>query len=296
MFESVRVCDEYGVCPLATRIHVDEVGFDICGTLDTTVAQKGQKRVQVVHPSVRIDVRQCSLMLSFFADGRVGPTALCVARTPKRLDQQDPLHAKKHPLVDPREPLTPAGREEFKELRELYPNVLLYAQPKGYFDHRTFAAYWDDMHELLPKQPHVVIMDNAASHWSPHIKAASKQRKIEMVSTPENCTDLCAATDAGLGRSVKLLMRKKFRAHFGANMARWRTGEVSLRDWRHLFMKWLSEAVVEFARVGAQQIKKSPVHCGTGLRINGSENHLVKIDGYEGTLVSREFVSFDCVV
>ena len=57
-----------------------------------------------------------------------------------------------------------------------------------------------------------------------------------------------------------------------------------MRERRELHMKWLSEAVAEFGVTGKQQIINAHVRCGTGLRFNGSENHLVKIDGYNGKI------------
>ncbi len=233
---------------------------------------------------MRIDVRQGSLLLSFFADGRIGPTALCVERTPKPLGKLDPLLKKEVELVDPRVPKMPAARCEFDELRARFPNILLYAQSKAYFDTRTFAAFWDDFLNKLPRVPHIVVMDNAEPHFSSHVKRASMQRNVQLVSTPPNCTDLCAATDAGLGKSVKLLMKNKFRLHFRSNIEQWRCGKVSLRERRFLVMKWLSESVKEFSVVGKKQIMQAHVRCGTGLRFDGSENHLVQIDGYDGAI------------
>ncbi len=266
--EGVHVCDVYGVYPLETRIHVDEVPCELGGVLDRTVAVRGEKRVQVVHPKVRVETRQCSLMLAFFADGRIGPCGVCMERTPTPLGKQDPLLESKHELVDPRVPHMPAAREEFNGLRAKFPDIFLYCQPKGYFDVRTFAAYWDDMVSELPDVPHVVIMDNAEGHFSSHVRQASRVRNIQLVSTPANCTDLCAATDAGLGRSLKLLIKKRFLQHFRANLDSWRTGKVLVRERRELHMKWLSEAVAEFGVTGKQQIINAHVRCGTGLRFN----------------------------
>ncbi len=258
--------------------------FELGGVLDKTVELKGAKRVHVVHPKVRLEVRQASIMMCTFADGRMGQCALCLERTPQQLGKQDPLLKTKKELVNPRMPLTPKAQDEFKELRHEFPNILLYCQPRSYFDVRTFAAYFDDMLESLPRGPHVIVMDNAEGHFSEHVKAASEKRKVRLVSTPANCTDLCAATDAGLGRSLKLLMKKKFRDHFLANMTAWRTGQVSLADRRYLATKWCSESVDEFGRDGQQAIHNAHVRCGMGLRCDGSENHLVKIDGYDGKI------------
>ena len=276
--------DVLGVYPFEVRIHVDEVPFELGGVLNTTIALKGAKRVQVVHPKIRLEVRQASIMLCTFADGSIGPCALWLERTPMPLNRQDPLLSTKHEEVDPRCPKMPAARQEFQKLREDFPNILLYCQRNSYFDVRTFAAYFDDMLCELPNVPHVVVMDNAEGHFSAQVKHSSERRNVRLVATPAGCTDLCAATDAGLGRSVKLLMKNKFRAHYRANMDVWRRGNVSLADRRYLAMKWCSEAVDEFGRTSNQQIHNAHVRCGMALRFNGAENKLVKIDGYDGVI------------
>lgn len=127
-------------------------------------------------------------------------------------------------------------------------------------------------------------MDGASGHFSADVKAASERRNISLVATPANCTDICAATDAGLGRSFKRIIKLKFRDHFMANRDKWKSGGVSLGDRRALTVKWVSEAIVEFQAVGTDQIIAAHQRCGTGLRFNGRENHLVKIDGHEGEI------------
>lgn len=178
----------------------------------------------------------------------------------------------------------PAARLEFAELRDAFPNVFLYGQPNSYFDTRTFATFFDDFLAALPPVPHVVVLDNASGHFSSHVRAASALRSVKLVSTPPDCTDICAATDAGLGRSVKLIIKNKFRDHFRTHIDQWRHGKFSARDRRRLIVQWFSEAVNEFGSVGQKQIISAHQRCGTGLRFNGGENNLVKIEGYSGAI------------
>lgn len=94
---------------------------ECCGTLDTMVPVKGQTQVHVVLPNARFDVRQCSLVLSFFGNGRIGPCAVCLVRTPNALGKIDPLPQQYHELADPSQPLTPAGRAEFSNFAKSFP-------------------------------------------------------------------------------------------------------------------------------------------------------------------------------
>jgi len=283
--EDSRVCSKYGAYPLAQRIHIDEVPFELGGVLNSTVEVKGTKRVQVKHPKFRIETRQASLMLSFCADGSIGPVAICLARTPLPLGGQDPLLITKHILVDPRKPLTPVGRKEFDDLRVAHPNILLYCQPKAYFDVRTFSEFMKDFLKALPHKPHVVIMDNADGHVTDHVQAECKTNDVRLVFTPGSCTDMCAVTDAGLGRSLKLLMKKKFREDFSTNLDLWCAGKVTATDRRRRVVEWFDEAVAEFRKSGRQQIVEAHQRCGSGLLCDGSENHLIKIDGYDGDII-----------
>ena len=79
-------------------------------------------------------------------------------------------------------------------------------------------------------------------------------------------------------------MKLKFRQHFIDHLDDWRDGNVSAGHRRALAVQWFSEAVEEFQRVGRLQIVHAHERCGTGLRFNGSEDHKIRIDGYEGDI------------
>ncbi len=279
-----HVCEKYGRFPLDVRLHIDEVPFELGGVLSKTAEIRGAKRVHVAHPVFRIESRQASMMLNFGADGTIGTVAICLPRTPNSKGVQDKHFKTPHDLVDPRQPLTPAGRKEFAQLRAAYPNVLIYCQPKSYFDDRTFGAYMQDCLRALPKKPHVIIMDNAGGHVTDEVRRECAEKKVELVFTPANCTDICAVTDAGLGKSVKAIVKNKFRDHFRTHLSAWRDGDVTAQMRRQLATQWFSEAIEEFRISGRQQIVRAHQRCGSGLCCDGSENNLIGIEGYEGEI------------
>ena len=96
---------------------------------------------------------------------------------------------------------------------------------------------------------------------------------------------MCAVTDDGLGRSVKWLMKKKFREHFQQHSSAWSGGKVTSADRRKLIVQKFDEAITEFHRTGKEQIMRAHQRCGSGLLIDGSENAKIKISGYEGDIV-----------
>ena len=134
---------------LARRTHLDEVPFELGGVLKRTAAVRGDRRVQVKSPKIKIEARSASLMLS--SAGRVGPIAVCIAATPSTN------------AVGVRQPRTPKMkkiREQLDALRSAHPTILLYCQRKAYFDNVTFEAFMEDLLPEFNQQPCVIVMDN----------------------------------------------------------------------------------------------------------------------------------------
>ncbi len=131
----------------------------------------------------------------------------------------------------------------------------------------------------------MLILDNAGGHIRSETVNECKEHNAQLVFTPARCTDMCAVTDAGLGRSLKNIMKKKFRNHFTENYEEWCSGNVSSEDRRRLTTKWFAEAIEEFRVSGREQIIKAHQRCGSGLRFNGSEDHMIRVDGYDEAIV-----------
>jgi len=103
----------------------------------------------------------------------------------------------------------------------------------------------------------------------------------------EDCTDLCALPDAGPGKQIKNIIQRKQKAHFRDNPDIWTRGGtdggLTASDRRILFAKWTAEAWEEFfAGSGQEQVTNAFQRCGILLACDGSEDHLIKIQGYEG--------------
>ena len=61
----------------------------------------------------------------------------------------------------------------------------------------------------------LVGLDNLSTHChSVFCKYSKEKTNSLLVYTPEDCIDLCAVTDAGLGKSIKDMMRAKFNRHY----------------------------------------------------------------------------------
>ena len=71
-------------------------------------------------------------------------------------------------------------------------------------------------------------MDNLTGQLKPDFRDILKREgNAFILYTPANCTDVVAVTDAGLGRSVKMLVRKRFKSHFSDNLSDWTEGKVT---------------------------------------------------------------------
>ena len=120
-------------------------------------------------------------------------------------------------------------RKEFEELNRDFPEVDLYVQKKGYFDNSVCVTAANDLVDSFPPEgEYLVCLDNLKGHCCPEYQSILRNDgNALIIYTPPNCTDVCAVTDAGLGRSIKMLMRKYFQEHFENNLERWTQGTVT---------------------------------------------------------------------
>ena len=138
--------------------------------------------------------------------------------------------------------------------------------------------------EEFQQQPCVIVMDNLGGHCTERARSLLHNANADVLCTPPNCTDLVAVTDAGLGRSLKLLMKKSFRDDFEQRHSLWRDGLVTATDRRALVVKWCADACVVFARDHRKQIVNAFRRCGMGGKCDGNENSFIRIDGYDGDI------------
>ncbi len=125
----------------------------------------------------------------------------------------------------------------------------------------------------------LVGLDNLSAHCHPDFRWYAKHETNSLlIYTPEDCTDLCAVTDAGLEKAIKDRMRAKFDAHYESNEDMWDDGKVSAAGHRALLVQWLSEAWEEFfAEGGEKRVLLAFQRCGMLNAVDGSEDHLIKV-------------------
>lgn len=268
--------DKYGRFPLSRRIHGDQVPLEFQGTLTRSLAPKGAKRVQIKQPKFNMDFRVATLMLYFVADADepwLRP-ALCFRLLPTTSDG----------FVDHTVPKSGRVREEFVGLNRDFPGIDIYVQKKGYFDKTVCLQAANDLVDSF-RDPgeYLVCLDNLGGQTNLEFRDILKREgNAFILYTPPNCTDVLAVTDAGLGRTIKNLIRKRFKCHFDANLSAWVDGTVTPAMRRRLYCEWLVAAMSEFyCDNGQQQVRRAFEKCGLAGAYDGSDDDKISIDGFD---------------
>ena len=86
-----------------------------------------------------------------------------------------------------------------------FPELNVYFQNKGYFDSHVCLQAGNDFVDSLPEEGKwLVCSDNLGAHATEEYKdLLENEGNCTLLFTPKNCTDICAVTNAGLGKSVK---------------------------------------------------------------------------------------------
>lgn len=184
---------KYGRFPASTRYHVDQVPFEPARRIfDHTYEKKGAKRVQVAKPKVDLGKRQCTLQLTFCSGEQKVNPGICFRAAPKKLKKRadgtfevDPLRAESESVR--------------KELAKMPKDVTVYYQKKAWFDTSTCMAYARKFRASTGVQDEKLVgLDNLSAHCTPRFKHYMKiHANTLLLFTPDNCTDVCAVTDAG---------------------------------------------------------------------------------------------------
>ena len=268
---------KFGRFALARRIHGDQVPLEFQGSLTHTLAPKGAKRVQLKQPKMNIDFRVATLMLYFVAEAQTPwlRPAICFRLFP---------FSDANGLVYHSMPKSGRVKAEIAELQQEFPEIDIYVQKKAYFDNSLCLAAANDLVDSFPDSgEYLVCVDNLSGQTNLQYRdILKKEGNAFIVYTPPNCTDVCAVTDAGLGRSIKNLMRKHFIKHFETHLDLWVNDKVTPKERRHLYCEWLVAAMTEFyGNEGQKQVLRAFEKCGLAGAYDGSEDHLIAIDGFD---------------
>ena len=105
----------------------------------------------------------------------------------------------------------------------------MYYQKKAWFDGATCRAWLKDFRAQAGSQSEKLLgLDNLGGQCHPDFRSyARNDCNSLLIYTPEDCTDLCAVTDAGLGKAIKDRMKAKFEKDFDERADEWVDGDIS---------------------------------------------------------------------
>ena len=189
---------KYGRFKPENRFHVDQVPLEFGGA-ETTYEKKGAKRVDIKRPKIDMERRVASLQLCFTAVGpqRVNP-GIAFRAAPAKLPDGG---------VDPSRPQHSRLKTEAKKLPA---GVDVYYQKKAWFDTATSLQFAKNFkHQVRPFTDEKLLgLDNLNSQCAPVFIEQMRKSNVQLIYTPEDCTDLCAVTD--LVREILLALLGTF--------------------------------------------------------------------------------------
>jgi hypothetical protein len=267
---------KYGRFPANRTYHVDQVPLEFGGMFKKTYDRKGKKSIRIKGTKFNLDKRQATLQPCFCAEGPQNVNPGIIFRI-------TPQKNKKTGTVNSKVPTTKAVQKEFKLMKRRFPNVNVYAQKKAWADSNVVMNWLKDYKKESGSGEKLLGLDNLGAQCSPEFKEAARKTETLLIYTPEDCTDACAVTDAGPGRSLKNDMKNLFYQHYENNPDLWdKDGLLSASDRRMLFVQWLSESWEKMKNQRQGEVTNAFQRCGMLNSIDGSEDHLIKVQGYDG--------------
>lgn len=195
---------KYGRFAAEHTYHVDQVPWEPAKRLfETTYEVKGKRRVQIKSPKVDLSKRQSTLQLTFAAGSpqSVRP-GICFRAQPKKVKQRDDGTW----IVDPSRP---ESKDLANERKKMPDSIDVFYQPKAWFDTETCIAYARSFRKQTGPHEKLLGLDNLTAHVTPRFKRYMKtQANTLLLFTPDDCTDLCAVTDAGAFLYTIRVLRK----------------------------------------------------------------------------------------
>lgn len=189
---------KYGRFAPQLTFHVDQVPWEPARRIfEETYEKKGTRRVQVKGPKVDLSKRQATLQLTFAAGAPQSVRAgICFRAQPKKVKVLPDGTWK----VDPTKP---EASSLLAELKKMPKDIDVFYQPKAWFDTETCIAYGRSFRKQTPGAEKLLGCDNLAGQVAPRFKKYMKsQANTLLLFTPDDCTDLCAVTDAGTQSST----------------------------------------------------------------------------------------------
>lgn len=198
---------------------------------------------------------------------------------------------------DPKDCTIPIDPKIKKEMGKYDERVLVQYDVKAYACEEVCLSILDHFEDECPfVGPWILGLDNWGCQSTKKFQQKAADLDILLIYTPEDCTDLCAVTDAGPGNEIKKRMVKYYKNDLESSKERllqWKTGKVSASERRVLYTKWLADAWEDYTTNHQDEITAAFKKCGMYNAIDGNGNHLIKIPRFGGEYKIEKPDDFD---
>ena len=160
-------------------------------------------------------------------------------------------------------------------------NVIVRFQLKAWSDERiameTLRAFRDQTAHLGDV---ALGMDNHSAQSTHLCRSYMEFVDVQPVYTPAECTDTVSPVDRNMAAAIKSRIKEFFDTEYEIDDEKWDEG-LTAKQKRMLVAGWTSRAWADFCKEKPVQIRESFVKCGYLLACDGSENHLLDLQGWQ---------------
>jgi hypothetical protein len=240
-----RRCPKYGRFPPHLMFHMDQIPLEFVMSGKKTLNPIGCKCKRVAEPGGgAYSKRQASIQLTIRAEGEQ------IVR-PEIVFRGEGVQLTKKEL------------DYFSSLG----NIRVRFQRKAWCDEKIVLEYLEDFREQTL-----------------HLGGFMGNLDILPVWTPPDCTDCVSPIDHNVGQHIKVRMGMLYDELHDIDQEDWESGALSVSSRRMLLAGWLSKVWGELidSDKNITLIRKSFVDTGFLVAMDGSENHLIDLDGWTG--------------
>ena len=160
-------------------------------------------------------------------------------------------------------------------------NLTVRWQKKAWSDERIAHATLLDFRKQTMELGDVALgMDNHGAQSTPSCREFMAFTDVQPIYTPAECTDCVSPVDRHMAEAIKVMVKDMFDEAYEEDDDEWDEG-LTLKQKRMLVAGWTSRAWAKFSSEKGPQIREAFVKCGFLLAMDGSEDSLLDLQGWQ---------------
>ena len=257
-------CEKYGRFPGEQMFHMDQVPIQFTGTSRMTYNHVGDRSgCRLGDPSGSdAGKRFGTLQITIRAKGEQIVPLEIYFKSAKRDDE-----------------ITDFELAHYASL----PGVRVRFQKRAWADEGIILDYLADFRQdTLGLGEVMLAMDRHGSQKTPLVRRLMAHFSIFPLYTPPECTDVVSPCDHHVGRHLQVLISKKYEQAYDDNQTDWDSEGIQTCEKRMLFATWAAEAWQDLCTTNRYLIDSAFLQTGFLIARDGSENHLIKLQNWNG--------------